>query len=244
MREAQAIELLSRKVSDEGYLTIPQVANGTGGNARRTADALMVQTWPSRNLSITGVEYKCSRADWRRELKNGAKAEAIASYCHYWLVLAPKGIVPLDEVPGGWGLWEFDEKGRLLRTKPPPAQEDIKPLDLSFICAVLRAAEKSNRHDAVLEADREKQWDTMNDQINDRVKIRTSEFERLQKRVKVFEDASGLKISTGWMHNEIGEGVQKYLEDPERFVKTLELQRRSIQIILSAMNEALGETKT
>lgn len=240
MSEPEAIELLGRKIANEGFLVVPQVRNAVGARGRTTADALMIQTWPSRELAITGVEYKRSRNDWRRELRDGQKAEPVAAYCHYWLILAPKGIVPLEEVPAGWGLWEFDDHDRLFRVKGPPRQENIKPLDLSFMASILRAAEAVNRSEAILEADRSKLRATMAEQVDSRVKQRTHDFERLKDRVAEFETASGIQISRGWGLDTLGEGLVEFLKDPDRFRERLKNDRRGLQRMLDLTDEILG----
>lgn len=240
MSEPEAIELLGRKVAGEGFLVIPQVRNAVGARGRTTADALMIQTWPSRELAITGIEYKRSRHDWRRELRNGQKAEPVAAYCHYWLILAPKGIVPLEEVPAGWGLWEFDDRDRLFRVKGPPRQDQVKPVDLSFLASILRAAEAVNRSQAILEADRSKLRETMKEEIDNRVKQRTREFENLKRHVDEFELASGMKISRGWGLDRLGEGLVEFLKDPDQFRERLKRDRQGLQRMIELTDEILA----
>ena len=46
-----------------------------------SGDAVIMSLWPSRGLELHGVEIKVSRADWKREAADPAKAEAIAAYC-------------------------------------------------------------------------------------------------------------------------------------------------------------------
>lgn len=237
--EAEAIELLGRKVANEGFLVVPQVRDAVGARGNRTADALMIQTWPSRELAITGVEYKRSRNDWRRELRAGEKAESIAAYCHYWLVLAPKGVVPLEEVPAGWGLYEFDDRDRLFRVKGPPRQETIKPIDLSFLASILRSAERVNRSEAVLDADRAQLREEFNKRIAERVTDQTREHKRLLENVIVFEEASGIQIRQGWGLERLGKGLQEYLKNPESFRRSVEMDRTGLRRILATMDEVL-----
>jgi hypothetical protein len=243
MFEAEAIELLGRKVADEGFLVVPQVRNAVGARGRTTADALMIQTWPSRTLGITGVEYKRSRHDWRRELRDGPKAEPVAAYCHFWLVLAPKGIIPLEEVPAGWGLYEFDDRDRLLRTKPPPAQESVKPLDLAFVAAILRAAEAVNRSEATLAADRAKLRQEFDERLERTTKERRTELTRLREKVEIFEEKSGIKIASGWGLERLAEGLVEFLKDPDQFRGRLRRDREGLQRMIELTDEILGGDK-
>ena len=87
-----------------------EVANGTGSNIRRYADAVAMNLFPSRGLTLSGFEVKVSKHDWRRELKSPHKAEeGIFKYCDHWWVVAPSGIVGKDELPSTWGLLEFSD---------------------------------------------------------------------------------------------------------------------------------------
>ena len=237
--ENEAIELLGRKVANEGFLVVPQVRDAVGARGNRTADALMIQTWPSRELAITGVEYKRSRHDWRRELRDGQKAESVAAYCHFWLILAPKGVVPLEEVPAGWGLYEFDDRDRLFRVKGPPRQDTVKPLDLSFLASILRAAERVNRSEAVLEADRAQLREEFNKRIADRVTDQTRDHKRLLEKIMVFEKASGIEIRNAWSHEQLGEGLQRFLKDPDQFTTRLRRQREELRHVADAIDTIL-----
>ena len=93
-----------------------EVSNGTGSEARRHADAVAMNLWPSRGLAIHGFEFKVYRNDWLRELQNPAKAEPVAQYCDYWWLVTGPGIVKDGELPDTWGLMEVQE-GKLVDRK-------------------------------------------------------------------------------------------------------------------------------
>lgn len=131
---------LAERYPAEEYALLPQVANATGGYANRFADALALSLWPSRGIRLHGFEIKVSRSDWRRELRNPAKAESIASRCHYWWIAAPAGIVPLEELPSTWGLLELRD-GKLAATRQAALLEP-EPISLPFLAGILRAAAK------------------------------------------------------------------------------------------------------
>ena len=243
MNEPEAIELLGRKMADEGFLVIPQVGNGVGANRRRTIDALMIQTWPSRTLQIIAVEYKQHRSDWRRELKDGAKAEAIAHHCDRFLILAPKGIVELGEVPDGWGLWEFDKRRRLLRTKPPPELSpnvERGPLTLSFLASVLKAAEKVNRNAGVLATDRAELREKHQEEVEAEVKRRSRKYEELKADVDRFQAESGIQIEHTWQMGNIGEGLQQYLKNPDEVREHLEREKQTLERMLGMVLDAIN----
>ncbi len=243
--ESEAVEILRYKMKDEGLLVVGQVGNATGGGHSRTADALMIQTWPSRGLSITGVEYKRDRSDWRRELRNGQKAEKIAAYCHYWLVLAPKGIVPIEEVPGGWGLYEIhktEKMTKLLRTKPPPAKVDPpKPIDYAFLAAILRAREKYQPDRAKIELEVDRRDEIRKNNFEETLKRRTRDLQSRVNAFKEFELASGLDLSMGWRNDRIGENLKSFLEYGVDFWQRIEEQRNGAQRIIETLDSVLAE---
>lgn len=118
-----------------------EVAAGTGMQAGRHLDAVVMDLWPSRGLSLHGIEVKVSRGDWRREKRDPAKAEEIARFCDHFSVAAPPGVVPEAELPLAWGLLSF-EGGRLKRAKAP-ARTETAAVGRPFLAAMLRAATRA-----------------------------------------------------------------------------------------------------
>jgi hypothetical protein len=120
------------------YGLVFEVANSTGHNARRWLDAMSMSLWPSRGLSINGVEIKTSLGDWRREKNEPAKAEELARFCDYFYVTAPKGLIPFPEIPEKWGLLEYAD-GKIREGKPAVKNEAL-PITRELLAAVFRAA--------------------------------------------------------------------------------------------------------
>lgn len=69
---------------------------------QRRIDALIIAS-----TGTTAVEIKVTRADFRRDTE--AKRRAWRAVTNRFVYLVPKGLVRLDEVPEGCGLWEYDE---------------------------------------------------------------------------------------------------------------------------------------
>lgn len=74
---------------------------------QRRADAIAVNTFPSRNFKVIGFEFKASRSDWLAEKREGAKSDYFVNACDEWYVVAWSNIVNEDELPDGWGLLEL-----------------------------------------------------------------------------------------------------------------------------------------
>lgn len=119
-----------------------EVAQGTGLDARRHLDAVAMELWPSRGHALHGIEIKVTRGDWRREKSDPEKAEEIARYCDFFWIAAPKGVVPLDELPSAWGLLEYSADGRGPRLKSTVKAQRTKarPAGREFLAALFRAA--------------------------------------------------------------------------------------------------------
>lgn len=86
-----------------------------GGNAsyvtNRRCDAIYVGFTSASGRIMVGHELKVSRADWRHELDTLGKADHWSDACHQWIVVAPStDIVPIEELPAGWGLMTPDPR--------------------------------------------------------------------------------------------------------------------------------------
>ena len=87
---------------------ILQFEYGAPGQHGSVADAIALNTLPSRNFKIVGFEFKASRSDWLRELRKGSKADYFVQLCDEWYVVAGgTDVVDEEEVPKGWGLLEM-----------------------------------------------------------------------------------------------------------------------------------------
>lgn len=91
MKAHEVIEALRNLYPAQSYALLEQVGDGTGWSTHRHADAVVMSLWPSRGLTLTGIEVKVAKMDWKRELAQPEKAEAVASYCDFWMIAAPSG---------------------------------------------------------------------------------------------------------------------------------------------------------
>jgi len=188
--ETEVFRCLASMFASPAYVWIPQVRNGTGftRSQARTIDALGVSVWPSRGLYFMGVEIKVRKSDWRKELGDGKKADDIAKYCRQWYVAAPRGVIPLGEVPANWGLIECPKPGQCEVVK---AAVDLapQPPDMLLVCAVLRQAAAVT----VPADDVRRQIQDAKDAA--RVDwVPEDDYRRLSEMIEAFEAASGLKL--------------------------------------------------
>ena len=80
---------------------------GAPGSDGRVCDCLAVNTLPSRNYKVVGMEFKASRSDWLREKRDGQKADYFVQMADEYYLVAPKGVAEESEIPDGWGYLEL-----------------------------------------------------------------------------------------------------------------------------------------
>ena len=203
MSTKELMELLRERYPKAEYAFFTEVPNGTGIHANRHADALAMSLWPSRGLYITGFELKVSRSDWVKELKNPAKAESIAQYCHYWfLVVGSMEIVQPGELPPNWGL--LVPTGGKLKMITQAAKLEPRELTLPFIAGLFRRAQEQITKEAEMSRIRMEEYTRGR---KDGAESRNYEVESLQQMIAKFEEASGVKL-TEWRIGSIVEAMK------------------------------------
>lgn len=191
---------LRRLYAQPEWALLFEVGDATGARHTRFADALAMSLWPSRGLSLTGMEIKVSRSDWHRERAKPEKAETIAAFCDYWqLVTGPKVVLDESEIPPAWGWIEYN--GERFVTRRSPTATDAKPITRQFLAALLRREHKAD--DAVIDAMVKTRMEFFESDFNVRVERaaernagkHAEKHADLSCQVHEFEGASGFKIS-------------------------------------------------
>lgn len=141
--EADVVDALERRYgatagNGRRYATAYGVRSHAGFDARRTADFVAMDLWPSGGLRLHGHEVKVSRSDWLRELKDPSKAAEFIPYMNcWWLAVSDKRIVRPGELPDDWGLLAL--RGTDLTVVKPAPKRDAMPMPPSRLAALLRA---------------------------------------------------------------------------------------------------------
>ncbi len=182
------------------------VANGTGLQGKRYADAIGMSLFPSRGLELHGYEIKVSKSDYRREAEQPLKAETIAAYCDRWWVVTPPGLLDGENLPMNWGWLAYD--GRAFFTKQKAVKLEAKTLDRSMLAALLRRAHESaeTRCQVLVEDKTANVEAEIKRRVDNELSRHTSEHTRLKECVEAFEKSAGLKIDR-WNGDEIGKAV-------------------------------------
>ncbi len=203
------------------WCVMHEVRDEAGFNARRSADVVAINTWPSRGLAVHGIEVKVSRSDWLRELKDPAKSMAIQRFCdRWWLAVSDDKVAKLEEVPATWGLLVLRGKA-LVQVKEAP-QLAPEPLTRGFVAMLLRNATSgmvpNTRVDELVQERLERYVENNRDMATRDAERTKEALKALGEKVRAFEEASGIKIddrySFGNMRDpkKLGEGLRALLQ--------------------------------
>ena len=221
-----ALRLAIKYGSDE-WVFLPGVRSAAGFDAKREADAVAMNLWPSRGLAVHGFELKSTRSDWLKELRSPEKADVIGKYCdHWWIVTGTTGIVKDGELPLTWGLME--PYGADLRIKVgAPKQENPEPLDRSFMAAMLKAAKKHALPDSIAEAKAKKAYDEGLRDGRSNAKYDLEAFEAINEKYtkirQTFLNVTGLDLNS-WNVKEVAASIKfaRQYRSPDKILEALE----------------------
>jgi hypothetical protein len=201
------IDLIRKRHEGEGWCVFTELANGTGYKVRGWADAAALGIWPSRGYELHGYEFKASREDLKKELRDPAKADNVGRYCHFWwLVLTKAELMEGLIIPATWGI--LVPKGRVLRVlRKAPKNTKAKPFDPAFVAAMIRNITKSWVPKHVHEALKEQQHAEAVQPPSDTER----ELADLRKRIADFEAAAGVTIDR-WGAGQVGNAVRLVLD--------------------------------
>lgn len=242
--------LLAVRYAPPSYAFIREVRNGTGyAHSPRTMDAMAFGLWPSRGLELIGFEIKVSRSDWQRELKQPEKAEAFYRYLDRWYIVAAENVVRTDELPIGWGF--ILAKGDKLKTVVEAAVKKAKPIDRTFLMAIIRNFDSNYVARSIFKAEVDKGIANGIETAVERAKLendyKISAYENLLEIVSKFESASGVEIKECWRNEagNIGRAVKFVLEHGEEKIRerlqwTLNGLRETVKNIEESLRQGEG----
>lgn len=188
---------LAAKYSGEAYVMLWEVRDSTGfSNTGREADAMAFGVWPSRGLLVEGFEIKSSRQDWLRELQNPAKSESFVTACDFWWLVTAPDVSNLSEIPATWG-WLVANGNGLKVMKPAPQltpREMGRPLLMSIVRNIARNYVPASK----VKEQVEQRAEELSKQRRENNSWRLQELEKIDKRVKDFEAATGVSLADEW----------------------------------------------
>lgn len=233
--------LLRKRYQHPEWALMFEVANGTGHHGKSYADAVAMNLYPSRGLSILGFEIKVSKQDFMREIEKPDKSVPVQQFCDQWWLVAPAKAVDESLLPKAWG-WLRADDDRLVQVKAAPDLE-AKSLSRPFIAALVR---RQNAADAS-EVDK-----LVRDQVemhrkNDREHIERAIKNRTQQAEEAIQTLAKLKERIGtdrWDYLDADEIAQAV-----KFVRKsgvlgsfsgVESVRNSLRAALKSIDEAMA----
>lgn len=202
-------EVLRKRYAAPEWALLEEVRNATGFSNReeRYADALAMNLYPSRGLSILGFEIKTARGDWLRELKSPDKSVPIQKYTDYWWVVAGgSSIVQKDEVPDAWGLMVYGN-GRMNIVKDAPKLAS-QALDRGFVASMMRrmneyVSTQLGSAEAIQEAFNKGKAEAESGKSLEQRRLE-SDVRALRDRINHFEEETGVQIDR-WSYGNLRE---------------------------------------
>jgi hypothetical protein len=239
---------------DKGWLVLDQVRSGISSWHIRTADALAYGMWPSKGQLIMGFEIKVSYGDWQRELQVPEKADEIAKYCDKWWVVAPKDLIPVQELPEKWGLLEPARTKLHVKKQAVDLETGYKDLPREFISCIFRRfvekVKKPAREDLRNEYNRGIQEGldrAVYQEMDKEMKQISYQYKQLKEAVAKFEETSGVQLTGdyGWMGGMTAENVAwlvknasnlksrlpKVVKDVTKMAEELEEARKRLKLL-------------
>lgn len=198
------------------YVVAVQVHDAAGFNFRRRLDAVVLDTWPSKGMSLHGMEIKVSKADLRKELVDPAKMEQFIERTglDYFSIVTPKGVANLDLIPERYGWILLNDNGKLVTRRKAlrlTDQDKIYHVPRSFMAAFCRALIQRSISDEGIRQAREEGLATGRQEADYKVGRLEHKLTALETNIADFEEASGIEISKSWGHGKMGEAVNLIL---------------------------------
>lgn len=232
--------LLAEKFkNDVGTMFLTEVANSTGGNARRFADAVTIGLWPSKGYCVEGYEIKISKSDLEHELQDITKWEAVGQFCDkWWLVVSDKSFVDLQRLPPAWGVM-YPTKSGTLRVLKPATKLEAKPFTKGFFASVLR---KGADHSGMIQKLQAERYAGRQEGIEQGKKTASRglcDCERLKNKIDVFEKASGIELQN-YGGDRLGEDFKDF-RSGKSSLHSMKLSIKHLARTIQNMNDDLAK---
>ena len=247
-----SVEIRNRYQPPEWHLEAEVTLQG------RRLDMVAFNLWGARSYRVVGFEIKVSRGDWLREIADFQKSQEWLNVVDQFFVVAPGGLVRVDELPAGWGLLEL--RGSRMYVKAPatarPGTTLPREIAARFFTRLHRTVdelrrqisgqqravtiEESNRIRAEVQAE----WLAKGDERLKRLQERVDEYECLLKDLGVDRDYNPPELIRRAVRlvrqTSIDRKLERLARDTERGGKEQAELSRQIHEFLSELQQVTG----
>lgn len=185
---------------------------------------VLLKTWSP--ITTIGYEIKVDRGDWRRD----DKLHQYMPLCNLLYVVAPKGIVPADELPSGVGLMEpVGTAGRLLTRRKAARREVNLPAELMVYVLMCRAKITRDSNDYAAIDGRGWRTKQLREWVDGKEERRSLSYAVSRKIQQVFDEQER-ELNAERRRNDELASVRKRIEelgfDPAQPLSTWQVQAR------------------
>lgn len=224
------IDLVRKRHDGDGWIVFEELGDKPGLYRNRTADAVALGVWASKKYEAHLYEFKISREDLKRELRDPKKAEGVGKYCHYWWIVVDdeKRLTDLA-IPDIWGIMVVreDKVGgkvhRRLSVHRKAPKLTPQPFSHLFAVSAIRNIRKGyvdpTDHRKLEEELAEIKFGTKRQPTEDdldkdeQIAKLKRELQHMKDYVARFEERSGVKLDApSWEWGNIGAAVSIVLE--------------------------------
>lgn len=213
--------MLALRHSDAVF--VPECKDGpTQTRAHLRLDAwVLAKTWSP--ITTIGYEIKVDRADWRRD----NKLHNYMPLCHLLYVVAPKGVVPIEELPQGVGLLEpVGASGRLQARRKAARREIQLPAELMVYVLMCRTRITRENGDPT---DRNWRVEQLREWVNGKEERRSLSYAVSHKIRAVFDDQENRLSEERRRNDHMADVRERMVElgfDPARSVSGWEVRKK------------------
>lgn len=225
MNASDVREVLREHWPASEYLTIEEAPQDAMRQGRKL-DLLVVSLWRSRGFDLDGVEIKVSLNDYRREIKDPAKADWWWEHVSRFWIAVPAKLVEQarEDLPETWGLLGVQSDGKVAVVVKAP-RHDRTPLPWEACVGIMRCssgaganalvrAEARGRELGYKEGKRDAEHATGDDRLKARI-------EELEAQRAAFEEAAGISFDDRRFFDPARAGrlfklVQEWTTNPDR----------------------------
>lgn len=220
-------DILQKRYPSNQYALMQEVSDAAGMNRSRSADYVAVSLWPSRGLTITGIELKSHRSDWLNELKNPKKAENIFRFCDYWYLLTSNDtIAKLEEIPPTWGWMVIQGSKTIIKKEAPKLNPE--PITRNFLTSMLKRASDRTEfvHISAIQDKIDQSVESAKIKAKQEYQYQITNYEKLKESLAEFEKHTGIRPDHLYFkHDGISQVIKFLLNKDNSEVLLNELKR-------------------